>query len=208
MYPARHDPALERRLWHPSIVNAVGKSASSSDADGTDVVHRVPELKKLLLNLDQERDRCLTNAARLSNWATFWTLSLVIVGALVAAQGAFTKVWGNGNWISIAFVILGVFTSAGAGFQSAFKPGVRSPQFTETGLVYDRLARGLHRDAAALYRSHDLSAPDQAAAFMNAMDGLLSKADDQLQAAQDKELSIYVTGPTMMWRTRKSVRGH
>jgi hypothetical protein len=189
-------------------MNAVNTSPNLPGDDSPDVADKVPELKQLLLKLDKERDRCLKNAANLSNWATFWTLSLVVVGAVVAAQGAFTKVWGNDNWISIAFVILGIFTSAGAGFQSAFKPAVRSPQFTESGLEYDRLARSLHRDAAALYRSQDPDTPAQNATFMNAMDVLLKNADEQLKAAQDKELSIYVTGPTMMWRAKKPSRRH
>ena len=85
---------------------------------------------------------------------------------------------------------------------------MRSPQFTESGLEYDRLARSLHRDAAALYRSQDPDTPAQNATFMNAMDVLLKNADEQLKAAQDKELSIYVTGPTMMWRAKKPSRRH
>jgi hypothetical protein len=53
----------------------------------------VPELKQLLLDLAQERDRCLKYGAQLSAWAMFWTLALVAVGAVVAAQGAFAKIW-------------------------------------------------------------------------------------------------------------------
>ena len=181
-------------------MNAPDESAGSSDGDSPDVADKVPELKKLLLDLGQERDRCLKYGAQLSAWAMFWTLTLVGIGAVVAAQGAFTKVWGNDSWISITFIVLGVFTSLAAGFQSAFKPGVRSPQFAGIGLEYDRLARSLHRDASAIYRRYDLRTPDQAASFMAAMDGFLKEADEQLRAVQDKELGLYVTGPATMWR--------
>jgi hypothetical protein len=188
-------------------VDAPDESAGSSDGNDLDVADQVPELKKLLLDLGHERDRCLKYGGTLSAWAMFWTLTLVAVGAVVAAQGAFIKVWGNAGWISITFIALGVFTSLGTGYQSVFKPGIRSPQFAEVGLEYDRLARSLHRDAAAIYRSYDLSAPDRAASFMAAMDDLLSKADEQLRAVQDKELGLYITGPSAMWRRMGSRPG-
>jgi len=52
----------------------------------------VPELGTRLQHLRQERARCLNYAAALSGWSMFWTVSIVAVGALVAAQGAFAKV--------------------------------------------------------------------------------------------------------------------
>lgn len=51
-----------------------------------------------------------------------------------------------------------------------------------------------------LQRGRDLGAPDEAASFMAAMDDLLNQADGRLRVVQDKELRLYVTGPTTMWR--------
>ena len=97
------------------------KSAATSEVEDV-----VPELGTRLLHLQQERARCIKYAAALSGWSLFWTISLIAVGALVAAQGAFAKVWGNASWLTITFIAFGVFTAAGTGFNSFFKPGERS----------------------------------------------------------------------------------
>jgi len=34
----------------------------------------------------------------------FWKITLIAIGALVAAQGAFVQVWGNANWITVTFI--------------------------------------------------------------------------------------------------------
>jgi hypothetical protein len=53
------------------------------------------ELATRLQHLDHERARCLEYAAKLSGWAMFWKILLVVLGALIAAQGALVKVWGK-----------------------------------------------------------------------------------------------------------------
>ena len=164
----------------------------------------MPELGTRLLHLQQERARCLNYAAALSGWSMFWTVSLIAVGALVAAQGAFAKVWGNANWLTISFIAFGVFTSAGTGFNSFFKPGERSPKFAEVGFEYERVEKNIRREAAALYRSMDPNIPNQRIGFQEAMDGILRRADQQLDSVRRKELSFYVTGPRTIGRYRKA----
>jgi hypothetical protein len=134
----------------------------------------------------------------------FWTVSLVAVGALVAAQGAFAKVWGNASWLTITFIVFGVFTSAGTGFNSFFKPGERSPKFAEVGFEYGRVEKNIRREAAALYRTTDPNIPNQRVSFREAMDGILHRADQQLDSVRRKELSFYVTGPMTIGRYRRA----
>ncbi len=160
----------------------------------------VPELRTRLLHLRQERERCLNYAAALSSWSMFWKITLIAIGALVAAQGAFVQVWGNANWITVTFIVFGVFTAAGTGFNSFFKPGERSPKFAEVGFEYERVEKDTHREAAALYRTVDLDIPDQRVEFYGTMDGILCRADERLDSVREKELALYVTGPGKMGR--------
>jgi hypothetical protein len=160
------------------------------------------ELETRLLHLQQERARCLRYAAALSGWSMFSTLSLVAVGALVAAQGAFAKTWGNAGWLTITFIAFGVFTSAGTSFNAFFKPGERSPKFAEIGFEYERVEKAVRREAAALYRTRDPNTPSQQARFREAMDGILRRADEELDLVRRKELTCYATGPTTIGRYR------
>jgi hypothetical protein len=175
------------------------KSEATSEVEDV-----VPELGTRLLHLQQERARCLNYAAALSGWSMFWTVSLIAVGALVAAQGAFAKVWGNSNWLTITFIAFGVFTSAGTGFNSFFKPGDRSPKFAEVGFEYERVEKNIRREAAALYRTMGPNIPNQRVSFEEAMDDILRRADQQLDLVRQKELSFYVTGPMTIGRYRKA----
>jgi hypothetical protein len=168
--------------------------------DGPRVEDVVPELRMLLAQLRQERNRCLNYAAALSRWSMFWKISLIAVGALVAAQGAFTQVWGRAGWITVTFIAFGVFIAAGTGFYSFFKPEERSPKFAEVGFEYERMEKDVHRDAAALYRAADLSVPDRRLSFYEAMDGILRQADERLASVRTRELGLYVSGPAGIGR--------
>jgi hypothetical protein len=154
-----------------------------------------PELHTRLLLLRQERERCLKYAGTLSGWSMFWRSSLITVGALVAAQGAFVKVWGNASWVTVTFIFFGAFTAAGTGINAFFKPGERSPKFAEVGFDYERIEKDIHMDAAALYRGADLGTHDGQTDFYAAMDGLLRQADARLDSVRAKELNLYVAGP-------------
>jgi hypothetical protein len=101
----------------------------------------VPELHTRLLLLRSERERCLKYAGTLSSWSLFWRSSLITVGAQVAAQGAFVKVWGNAGWVTVAFIFFGAFTAAGTGINAFFKPGERSPKFAGSALTMSALRR-------------------------------------------------------------------
>lgn len=181
---------------HPVVEDPFESQATSRVEDV------VPELRTRLEHLRQERERCLNYAAVLSNWSMFWRISLIGVGALVAAQGAFAKVWGNANWITVTFIVFGVFTAAGTGFNSFFKPDERSPKFAEVGFQYERIEKDLSRDAAALYRTVDLGVPDRRANFYEKMDSILSQADNRLDSVRANELGLYVTGPVAIGRQR------
>jgi hypothetical protein len=181
---------------------------TSKSESSAEVEEAVRELESRLEHLQQERVRCLSYAAALSGWSMFWSVSLVSIGALVAAQGAFAKVWGNSNWLTITFIVFGAFTSAGTAFNSFFKPAERSPKFAEVGFEYERAEKTLRREAAALYRTMDPSLPDQRARFQEAMDEILHEADQELDCVRRKELSFYVTGPMTIGRYRKVKSGN
>jgi hypothetical protein len=160
----------------------------------------VPELRKRLRYLNAEHGRCLKYANTLSGWSMFWKILLIAFGALIAAQGSFAKVWGNTNWITVSFIVLGVLTAAASGFDAAFKPGERSPKFAAIAFEYDDLQKEAFLDASSLYRDADLGTPDGRRTFNIKMDELLKRLDAKLKTVRDKELALYVTGPTKMGR--------
>ena len=50
----------------------------------------------------------------------------------------------------------------------------------------------------------DPNIPGQRVGFQEAMDGILRRADQQLESVRRKELSFYVTGPMTIGRYRKA----
>ena len=153
-------------------------------------------LRARLEGLARERDRCLRYAAKLSAWSMFWRILLIAVGALVAAQAAFARIWGQATWVTVAFVLFGVITAAGSGYEATFKPGERSPQFAAVGFKYERLRQEVERDLMEL-SSRAGSAADRTDGVLR----LIARLDDELNAVRDKELSLYVAGPWNMGRT-------
>ena len=102
-----------------------------------------PDLTVRISRLDYESDRCFEYAAKLSGFAMFWKVLLIVLGGLIAAQGAFVLVWGQAKWVSVAFILFGIFTALGSGFDTLFKPAERSPKFAQMGFEYERLRREL-----------------------------------------------------------------
>src|SRR6266545_4050962 len=154
------------------------------------VEQEVPELRGRLRYLNVEHDRCLKYANTLSGWSMFWKILLIAFGALIAAQGSFAKVWGNTNWITISFIVLGVLTAAASGFDAAFKPGERSPKFAAIAFEYEDLQKETYLDANSLYREADLGTPDGRRTFNTKMDEVLKRSDAKLKAVRDKELAL------------------
>lgn len=143
----------------------------------------------------------MTHGAALSRWSYFWSVVLVAIGALVAAQGAFVKISGNAGWVTIVFIVLGVITSAGTGFNSYFKPGERSPKLTRVGLDYERSLTALTRRLEKAERGLDPKASKSVSRYTATMDVLLSDADAELDRLQREELAVYVAGPTRLKRS-------
>jgi hypothetical protein len=158
-----------------------------------------PELATRLQHLDHERARCLEYAAKLSGWAMFWKILLVVLGALIAAQGALVKVWGQANWITIAFILLGVLTALAGGFDVVFRPAERSPKFAQMGFEYEHLHREVFSEASSLMR-HVMRGGSERGdnVVQDEIDQIVNQADTKLDSLREKELALYVTGPARM----------
>jgi hypothetical protein len=157
-----------------------------------------PELGDLLDDIDHESRRCLDYSATLSRWSMFWHITLIFVGALVAAQGGALKVWGSSAWLTASFIVLGVVTAVGSGFQSLFKPGERSPKFAKFGLDYEMLGRQTKHDADEALRASEPDSP--------ALPGIWAEIASvrylQFMELRTSELSLYVVGPGKLGRRR------
>ena len=158
-----------------------------------------PELAGRLRHLDHERARCLEYAAKLSGWAMFWKILLIALGALIAAQGAFVKVWGQADWITLLFVLFGILTALGSGFDAVFKPGERSPKFAQMGFEYERVHREILLEASSLMRRAAIGNTEQPVTVLqDEIDEIARQADAKLDSLREKELTFYVTGPARM----------
>ena len=157
-----------------------------------------PDVGDRLTEFERGRDRCLRAAKNLSLWSYFWNVMLIGVGALVAAQGAFVKIAGNAAWVTVLFIILGVLTAAGSGYNAFFKPGARSPKFATLAFQYDRAARDLERQVRALTHPSDALSTQPATDPEAARSALSTQADDRLDALRLQEIALYATGPTRM----------
>jgi hypothetical protein len=115
-----------------------------------------PELGHLLDDIEFESRRCLDYSATLSTWSMFWHITLIFVGALVAAQGGALKAWGKSDWLTWSFIVLGAVTAVGSGFQAFFKPGERSPKFAQFGLDYEMLSQQTTYEADNAVRASEL----------------------------------------------------
>lgn len=172
----------------------------SADSSATpNVEDTAPELASRLRHLDHERLRCLEYAAKLSGWAMFWKILLIMLGALVAAQGAFADVWGRAGWITIAFIVFGVLIALASGFDAIFKPAERSPRFAHMGFEYERLHRELLFATSSLLRQFPGGSTEyRDGAFHGKVEKLARQSDAKLDAVREKELNLYVTGPARL----------
>jgi hypothetical protein len=158
-----------------------------------------PDLMMRISRLERESERCFEYAAKLSGFAMFWKVLLVVLGTLIAAQGAFVLVWGQAKWISVAFILFGVFTALGSGFDSLFKPAERSPKFAYMGFEYERLGRELSSETRSLMRRQpEGSGGQQYHEFQNAIEDLARRVDIKLDGLREKEVALYVMGPVNM----------
>jgi hypothetical protein len=166
-----------------------------------------PDIADLLDDIEWESQRCLSYGARLSNWSMFWQVALIFIGAVVAAQGGALKAWGESGWLTSSFVLLGIFTAVGSGYQAFFKPGERSPKFAQMGLDYDVLHRETKRAADAATRAANVRDPLDIASLQDALATILQERYLQLAALRTREIALYVTGPVAVGRRPRHV-GH
>jgi hypothetical protein len=173
--------------------------ASREPSVASDTTDIAPDLTMRISRLDHESERCFEYAAKLSGWAMFWKIFLIVLGALVAAQGAFVLVWGQAKWITVAFIMFGILTALGSGFDTLFRPAERSPKFAQMGFEYERLSRALFFEARSLMRQHPAGNDGrQNAEFQNEIEDLACQADRKFDTLREKELELYVTGPVNM----------
>lgn len=176
------------------MVTTIMQSPAVEDTDTSGAV----DLEDRLRAFAQGRDRCLKAAKNLSLWSYFWNVILIGVGALVAAQGAFVKLAGDAAWVTVLFIVFGVITAAGSGYNAFFKPGARSPKFAKAAFEYDRAIKDLQREIWEANDSVDLDAPGGPEALDAKLVALSKAADDRFDALRLEELALYATGPTSM----------
>jgi hypothetical protein len=166
-----------------------------------------PDLGVLLADIEEESERCLKYAATLSRWSVFWKITLVLVGALVAAQGGALKAWGASTWLTGSFVVLGVIMAVGSSYQAFFNPGERSPKFAEFGLEYMRLAYETKQEAATVARAASRTQPIDVSALQELLASIVQNCFGELATLRRSEIELYVTGPVSVGRrSSKPVR--
>jgi hypothetical protein len=135
-------------------------------------------------------ERSHHHAAVLSRWSMFWSIALVLIGSLIAAQGGALKAWGESLWLTASFVVLGIVAAVGSGFQAMFKPGERSPKFEAFGLSYRRLYERMEEGRDERIRQ----AGDSETAQGELMRFVVEMRDERTRL-RCEELDLYVAGP-------------
>jgi hypothetical protein len=178
----------------------VGDHRNLSDpAHGGQPLEPREELGRRLQSVDDERSRCLHVAEYLGAWGMIWRILLITLGALVAAQGAVVKIYGDAAWVTLTFVILGVLIAVASGFDAAIKPGERSPKYAQVAFTYERLHQTTVRSLMRLEAEASaagVSVPDVLK--------LLQELEEALAAIRAEELSLAVNGPLRIGQARRS----
>ena len=160
------------------------------------------ELDRRLQYVDAERSRCLLVADYLGAWGRVWRILLITLGALVAAQGAVVKIYGNATWVTLSFIVLGVLIAVASGFDATIKPSQQSPKYAQVAFKYESLyLTTIHSRMRleAKAESAGISVPDVLE--------LLEELEKQLTAIRAEELSLAVDGPLGIGRPRRLQRG-
>jgi hypothetical protein len=157
------------------------------------------ELGRRLQYVDDERSRCLRVAEYLGAWGMIWRILLITLGALVAAQGAVVKIYGDAAWVTLTFVILGVLIAVASGFDATIKPGERSPRYAQVAFTYERLYQ---TTVHSLMRLEAEAAP--AGVSVPDVLKLLHELEEALTAIRAEELSLAVNGPLRIGQPRRS----
>lgn len=157
------------------------------------------ELDRRLRAIAAEQSRCLNVSEYLGNWSMNWRIVLITLGALVAAQGAVVKIYGNATWVTLTFIVLGVMIAVASGFDAAIKPGQRSPKYAQVAFSYERLH---HTTVHSLMRLE--AEATQAGVSATDVLKLLNELEEQLAAIRAEELSLAVNGPLGIGQPRRS----
>jgi hypothetical protein len=97
-------------------------------------------------------------------------------------------VWGQARWITVTFILFGVFTAFGSGFDALFRPAERSSKFARMGFEYEVLRDELFDQAQSLMRQGPKDATEDLARQIKA----------RFRTLKEKEVDLYVTGPVNM----------
>lgn len=151
--------------------------------------------------IEELKQHCLHIAGFLSGWFTFWNLSLIALGALVATQAAAGSVWGASNSaVSVFYAVLGVLIATASGVNALIRPGERGARFAELAVRCDSLLRDLELREAGLRRELDEQLPAEERA--GRIDALTARVDRQLSSLRGRELELYLAGPFKTRRER------
>jgi hypothetical protein len=151
--------------------------------------------------VNAERSRCLLVADYLGAWGRTWRILLITLGALVAAQGAVVKIYGNANWVTVTFIVLGVLIAVASGIDATIKPGQRSPKYAQIAFKYERLYQTTMHSLMRL----EAEAKPPGVGVPGVLT-LLGELEVQLAAIRAEELSLAVDGPLGIGRPRRLQR--
>jgi len=171
----------------------------SGPAGGGQPLEPREELDRRLRYVDDERSRCLRVAEYLGAWSQIWRILLITLGALVAAQGAVVKIYGDATWVTLTFIVLGVVIAVASGFDATIKPGQRSPKYAQVAFRYE----GLHQTTMYSLMRLEAEAEPTGVSVQDVLK-LLDELEEQLTAIRAEELSLAVNGPLGAGQRRRS----
>jgi hypothetical protein len=190
-------------VWVSGGTGSVGDNRNlSGPTRGGQPLEPREELDRRLQYVDDERSRCLGVADYLGAWGMIWRIMLITLGALVAAQGAMVKIYGNATWVTLTFIILGVLIAVASGFDATIKPGQRSPRYAQVAFTYERL----HQTTMHSLMRLEAEAKPSGVSVQDVLK-LLNELEEQLTAIRAEELSLAVNGPLGIGRSRRLQRG-
>ena len=189
-------------VWVSGGTGGAGDNRTlSGPARGGQPLEPREELDRRLRDIADERSRCLRVSEYLGNWSMNWRIVLITLGALVAAQGAVVKIYGNATWVTLTFIVLGVMIAVASGFDAAIKPSQRSPKYAQVAFSYERL----HQTTVHSLMRLEAEAKQAGVSAADVLK-LLNELEEQLAAIRAEELSLAVNGPLGIGQPGRSRR--
>ena len=189
-------------MWVSEGTGVTGDERSlSGPTPGGQSLEPREELDRRLKYVEDEWSRCLRISEYLGAWGMIWRIVLITLGALVAAQGAVAKIYGNATWVTLIFIILGVLIAVASGIDATIKPGQRSPRYAQVAFTYERL----HQTTMHSLMRLEAEAKPAGVSIADVLK-LLNELEEQLTAIRAQELSLAVNGPLGIGQPRGTSR--